>query len=156
LTSSQPCIVLFTINLLLHYLTLRQLAIVLHNIKSTHYCVIYHQFNSLLYYSTLRQLAIVLPNIKSTHYCIIYHQVNSLLYYLTLRQLAIVQPIAFGVSFHPNLQSQSHWSLFNGTRQKRPRELDHRLRFEIGEPTLQMQQAIISQVKSTRSCMNYH
>ena len=29
-----------------------------------------------------------------------------------------------------NLQSQSHWSLFNGTWQKRPRELDHRLRFE--------------------------
>ena len=33
-----------------------------------------------------------------------------------------IQPIAFGVSFNLNLQSQSHWSLFNGTRQKRPEE----------------------------------
>ena len=47
-----------------------------------------------------------------------------------------VQPIAFGVSFNHNLQSQSHWSLFNGTWQKRPRELDSRLRFEIQEMTL--------------------
>ena len=30
--------------------------------------------------------------------------------------------IAFGVSINFNLQSQSHWSLFNGTWQKRPRE----------------------------------
>jgi len=44
-----------------------------------------------------------------------------------------VQPIAFGVSFHLNLQSQSHWSLFNGTWQMRTREIDHRLRFEIEE-----------------------
>jgi len=50
-----------------------------------------------------------------------------------------VQPIAFGVSFKLNLQSQSPWSLFNGTWQKRPRELDYRLRFEIEEVTLQMQ-----------------
>jgi len=35
-----------------------------------------------------------------------------------------------GVSFTLNLQFQSHWSLFNGTWQKRPRALDHRLRFE--------------------------
>jgi len=28
---------------------------------------------------------------------------------------SIVQPIAFGVSFNLNLQSQSHWPLFNGT-----------------------------------------
>ena len=30
------------------------------------------------------------------------------------------QPIAFGVSCNLNLQSQSPWSLFNGTWQKRP------------------------------------
>jgi len=51
----------------------------------------------------------------------------------------MLQPIAFGVSFNLNLQSQSPWSLFNGPWQKRPRELDHRLRFEIDEMTLQMQ-----------------
>ena len=28
---------------------------------------------------------------------------------------ALVQPIAFGVSLNLNLQSQSPWSLFNGT-----------------------------------------
>ena len=50
-----------------------------------------------------------------------------------------IQPIAFGVSFNLNLQSQSHWSLFNGTWQKRPRELENRLRFEKEEMTLQMQ-----------------
>ena len=32
-----------------------------------------------------------------------------------------VQPIAFGVSFNLLPQSQSHWSLFSGTWQKRPR-----------------------------------
>jgi len=51
----------------------------------------------------------------------------------------ILQPIAFGVSFHLSLQSQSRESLFNGTWQKRPRALDHRLRFEIEEMALQMQ-----------------
>ena len=44
------------------------------------------------------------------------------------------------MSLNLNFQSQSHWSLFNGTWQKRPRELDHRLRFEIEDMTLQMQQ----------------
>jgi len=29
------------------------------------------------------------------------------------------QPIALKVPFNLNLKSQSHWSLFNGTRQKR-------------------------------------
>jgi len=53
-----------------------------------------------------------------------------------------IQPIAFGVSVNLNLQSRSHWSLFNRTWQKRPRELDDRLRFEIEEMTLQMQQAV--------------
>jgi len=47
------------------------------------------------------------------------------------QSLKHVQPIAFGVSCNLNLQSQSPWSLFNGTWQKRPRELDHQLRFEI-------------------------
>ena len=51
----------------------------------------------------------------------------------------VLQPIAFGVSFILNLQSQSPWSLLNGTWQKRPRELDYQLRFEIEEMTLQMQ-----------------
>jgi len=51
----------------------------------------------------------------------------------------IAQPIAFGVSFHLNLPSQSPLSLFNGTWQKRPSELDYQLRFEIEEMTLQMQ-----------------
>jgi len=37
------------------------------------------------------------------------------------------------VSFNLNLKSQSPRSLFNGTWQKRPRELDYRLRFEIEE-----------------------
>jgi len=53
-----------------------------------------------------------------------------------------VQPIAFGVSFNFNLQSQSHWSLFNQTWQKRPRELDCRFRFENEEMTLQLQYAV--------------
>jgi len=73
-----------------------------------------------------------------------------------------VQPMAFRVSFNLNLnlQSQSHWSLFNGTWQRRPQAtgfrssieiwdwrndaprkekngLDHRYRFEIEETTLQ-------------------
>jgi len=50
-----------------------------------------------------------------------------------------LQRVAFGVSLNLNLQSQSHWSLFYETWQKRPRVLDHRLRFETGETTLQMQ-----------------
>jgi len=50
-----------------------------------------------------------------------------------------VQSIAFGGSFNLDLQSQSYWSLFNGTWQKRPRELDYRLGFEIEEMMLQMQ-----------------
>ena len=49
-----------------------------------------------------------------------------------------VQHIAFGVSFNLNLQSQSHWSFFNRTWQKRPRELDHGLRFQIQEMALQV------------------
>ena len=52
----------------------------------------------------------------------------------------LVQPIAFRATFYLNLQSQSPWSLFNGTWQKRlARELEHRLRFENEEMTLQMQ-----------------
>jgi hypothetical protein len=62
--------------------------------------------------------------------------------YLRVFRIVLVQPIAFGVSFNHNPQSQSQWSLFNGTWQKRLKELDHRLRFEIEEMTLQMQQAV--------------
>ena len=50
----------------------------------------------------------------------------------------VLQPDAFGVSLNLSLQSQYPWSLFNGTWQKRPRELDRRLRLEIEEMTLQM------------------
>jgi len=57
----------------------------------------------------------------------------------TVIRLLNVQPIAFGVSVNLNLHSQCHCSLFNGTWQTRPRELDSRLRFEIQEMTLQMQ-----------------
>jgi len=61
--------------------------------------------------------------------------------YSLLRQMCI-QPTAFGVSLHLNLQSQSPWSLFNETWQKRPREREHRWRFEIEEITAQMQWAV--------------
>ena len=47
--------------------------------------------------------------------------------------------LRFQVSFILNLQSQSHCSLFDGTWQKRPRELDYRLRFEKTETALQIQ-----------------
>jgi len=50
-----------------------------------------------------------------------------------------VQPVVFGVSLHLNLKSQSPWSLFNRTWQKRPRKLHRRLRFENEKKTLQMQ-----------------
>jgi len=53
-----------------------------------------------------------------------------------------IQPMAFVASFNLSLQSQSHWSLFDGTWQKRPRKLENRLRFEIEEMTLQMQLAV--------------
>jgi len=36
----------------------------------------------------------------------------------------MLQPIAWGVSFNQILQSQTNWSLFNGTWQKRPRKLN--------------------------------
>jgi len=44
-----------------------------------------------------------------------------------------IQPIAFRVSLNLKFQSQAHWSLFHGTWQKRPRHLDHQLRFENEE-----------------------
>ena len=50
----------------------------------------------------------------------------------------LIVGVAFGMSFHLNLKSQSPWSLFNGTWQKRIRKLDYRLRFEIKEITLQI------------------
>ena len=46
--------------------------------------------------------------------------------------------IAFGVSFNSNLQSQSHWSLFNGEWEKRLQNPDHRLGYENKEITLLM------------------
>ena len=52
-----------------------------------------------------------------------------------------IQPITFGVSFILYLQSQSQWSLLNGTWQKRPRTR-HQIRFEKQEITLQMQYAV--------------
>ena len=48
----------------------------------------------------------------------------------------ILQPIMIGVSSNLNLHSQFNWSLFNRMWQKRPRELDYRLRFKIEEMTL--------------------
>jgi len=53
-------------------------------------------------------------------------------------ETVILQPIEFGMPFNLNLQSQSNWSLFNGTWQTRSREQDYRLRFKIKEMTLQM------------------
>jgi len=40
---------------------------------------------------------------------------------------------------HFHFHSQSHWCLFIGLWQKRPRELDHCLRCEIKEMALQKQ-----------------
>ena len=70
--------------------------------------------------------------------CISYRHINE---YRpkTQPQSAWVQPVAFGVAFNLILHSLSHWSLFNGTWQKRRKELDLRLSFEIREMTLQMQ-----------------
>ena len=50
--------------------------------------------------------------------------------------LAVIQPIAFEVSINLIPQSQSDGSLFNGTWQKRGRELNNRLSFDLGETTL--------------------
>jgi len=55
----------------------------------------------------------------------------------------ILQPTAFAMSFNINLHFHSHWSLFNGTWQKRPREQDPRLRFEKEETALQIQEAVL-------------
>ena len=59
--------------------------------------------------------------------------------------LSHVQPVAFGVSLDLILESQSSRSLSNGTWQKRPSELDHRLSFEIGELTLHLQKHVSRQ-----------
>ena len=47
--------------------------------------------------------------------------------------LKVLQPIAFGVSSNLTLHSQSHGSLFNETRQKRPKERDEEMKFETTE-----------------------
>ena len=52
------------------------------------------------------------------------------------------RPNAFGVSFNLHLHSQSHWSLFHGTWQKRPRQIDHRMTSGKELTTLLMQQAV--------------
>ena len=54
----------------------------------------------------------------------------------------------FELSFNLSLQSQPHWLRFNGTWQKRPRKLDHQLRFETEEMTLQIQEAVILDLSS--------
>ena len=41
-----------------------------------------------------------------------------------------------------NLQFQSHWSLFSGMWQKKPRELDYRLRFETEQMLLHVQYGV--------------
>jgi len=60
--------------------------------------------------------------------------------YTNPKQKIYIQPIA---SFIFILQSQSRWSLFNGTWQKRPGKLDYSLRFEMEGITLQMQLAVL-------------
>jgi len=62
--------------------------------------------------------------------------------YVYVYVYVFTQSIACGVSFDLNLQSLSHWSLFNEPWQKRARRLDHRLRCEIEEITHQMPQAV--------------
>jgi len=52
------------------------------------------------------------------------------------------QPIAVGASCNLILQSQSSWSLCNGTWQKRHSELGNRLSLQSGEMTRPMQQAV--------------
>ena len=57
-----------------------------------------------------------------------------------------VQAVAFGKSFNLNLQPKSiqcQWFLLNGTWLNGHGELDHRLRLEIKEVTLQMQQVVL-------------
>ena len=60
-------------------------------------------------------------------------------------QMSIGSEVQYGTAYfiwsiiQSQLQSQSRWSLFNGTWQKRPRELENRLSFEIRDMKLQMQ-----------------
>ena len=65
--------------------------------------------------------------------------VNTLFPKDVCRWVHLVQPIAFGMSFHLNLQSQFRGSLFDETWQKRPTERDPLLRFENEDMTVQMQ-----------------
>jgi len=68
----------------------------------------------------------------------------------------VTQPIAFGVSFDLNPQSRLHWSLFNRTWQRNNRELDHRLRFETEEMTLQMPQAVLTCMAFLLHVLHFH
>jgi len=88
-------------------------------------CNVYHRDSNMMYNESL-WVWFITNQITMW----IYHQIH---------QSHLIQPIAFGVSFNHNLWSQSPWSLFDGTWQKRPRELHRRLRFENEEMTLQMQ-----------------
>ena len=58
------------------------------------------------------------------------------------RNSEIQHLVAFGVSFNLILQSESNWSLFNGTWPKKSKLLYDRLRFEVGGLTLQMHRAV--------------
>jgi len=57
---------------------------------------------------------------------------------ISLRAHSLSQFECHSIAFHRILQSQSIWSLFNGTWPQRPRELDDWLRFGIGEMTSQI------------------
>ena len=68
-----------------------------------------------------------------------------------------VQRVACGMAFIPILQPQSKWTLFNRTWQTRPKELENRLSFKIGEISLQMQYAILwHNTHLFLECIPYH
>ena len=98
----------------------------IHTLMTVHIRLLYSFLYAYSHYCTLMHVCTL------THMCTLTH------IFITVRILAL-QPIAFGVSLNLNVQSQSPWSLFNGTSLKRPRELDHQLRIENEEMTLQSQ-----------------
>ena len=79
---------------------------------------------------------IVLQPIATGVICICIHP----FFYLYIIIVIALQPIAIRVfesQLNLNLQSQSPWSLFDGTWQKGPGELDHRLRLGNEARTLE-------------------
>jgi len=54
----------------------------------------------------------------------------------------LVDVTNISISPENRISNSVYWSLFNGTWQKRRRELDHRLSCEIGEMTLHLHQAV--------------